>query len=33
MMAHWLRGAAYALFDVEHGDRLHEIEAEFLAGR
>lgn len=28
-----LRGNAYALFDVEHGDRLHEIEAEFLAGR
>ena len=28
-----LRGHAYALFDVQYGDRLHEIEAEFLAGR
>jgi hypothetical protein len=33
MLAVRLRWGAYALFDVEHGDRLHEIEAEFLAGR
>jgi hypothetical protein len=33
MLAAWMRGGAYVLFDVEYGDRLHEIEAEFLAGR
>jgi len=33
VVAGGLHHAVYALFDVEHGDRLHEIEANFLAGR
>jgi hypothetical protein len=33
VLAGALFGGAYELFDVDHGDRFHEIEAEFLAGR
>ena len=33
VLAGGMRLGAYELFDIDDGDRLHEIEAEFLAGR
>jgi hypothetical protein len=33
VLAGGMRHGAYELFDIDDGDRLHEIEAEFLAGR
>jgi hypothetical protein len=32
-LAYGMHYGAYELFDVDHGDRLHEIEAFFLGGR
>jgi hypothetical protein len=32
-LAYGMHYGAYDLFDVDHGDRLHEIEASFLGGR
>jgi hypothetical protein len=33
VLAYGMHYGAYALFDVDQGDRLHEIEASFLADR